>query len=328
MNETAGKILKILEDRKEPVSGEEISRILGITRSAVWKDIKELKALGYSINSSRTDGYELVSATAGLLPHEIEKYLKTRFIGRDIRYFEKTESTTWVAKDLCVKNDISTLDGTVIIAEEQTGGYGRLGRAWASPKGGIWTTIILKPDISVDRLFFITMAASIAVARTIRNMYDVGALIKWPNDIFIGDKKVCGIYLEISAEADVIHHCLLGIGIDANVKPEVFHNNVPVAVTSLKDETGADINRVEFFAQFLQTLQLHTAQQGRQHADTPSLRRYARREIQPRQGARAQKAQQQKVQQPLDQRPDRNDQKPRRPDVPQHRKGRKTAEET
>ena len=256
MNETAGKILKILEDRKEPVSGEEISRILGITRSAVWKDIKELKALGYSINSSRTDGYELVSATAGLLPHEIEKYLKTRFIGRDIRYFEKTESTTWVAKDLCVKNDISTLDGTVIIAEEQTGGYGRLGRAWASPKGGIWTTIILKPDISVDRLFFITMAASIAVARTIRNMYDVGALIKWPNDIFIGDKKVCGIYLEISAEADVIHHCLLGIGIDANVKPEVFHNNVPVAVTSLKDETGADINRVEFFAQFLKEFEL------------------------------------------------------------------------
>ena len=100
------------------------------------------------------------------------------------------------------------------------------------------------------------MAASIAVARTIRNMYDVGALIKWPNDIFIGDKKVCGIYLEISAEADVIHHCLLGIGIDANVKPEVFHNNVPVAVTSLKDETGADINRVEFFAQFLKEFEL------------------------------------------------------------------------
>lgn len=256
MNETAGKILKILEERKEPVSGEEISRILGITRSAVWKDIKELKALGYSINSSRTNGYELVSTTAGLLPHEIKKYLKTRFIGQDIRYFEKTESTTWVAKELCAKNDINTLDGTVIIAEEQTGGYGRLGRAWSSPPGGIWTTIILKPDISVDRLFFITMAASIAVARTIRNMYDVGALIKWPNDIYIGDKKVSGLYLELSAEADVIHHCLLGIGIDANVTPEVFNNDKPVAVTSLKDETGADINRVEFFAQFLKEFEL------------------------------------------------------------------------
>ena len=140
------------------------------------------------------------------------------------------------------------INGTILIAEEQTGGTGRLGRAWFSPKGGIWTTIILKPHIPIDKLFFITMAGSIAVARAIRQMYDIGALIKWPNDIYIGDKKISGILLELSAEADQIHYCLLGIGIDANVKPEDLQSGMKTPVTSLSVETGEDINRAKFLA--------------------------------------------------------------------------------
>ncbi|WP_048130795.1 biotin--[acetyl-CoA-carboxylase] ligase [Methanolacinia petrolearia] len=251
MNETSEKILEILERQSGPISGEKISEMTGITRSAVWKNINELKELGYSIESTKSKGYELKESTPKLLPHEIKKYLKTDFIGKDIRYFKNTPSTTWVAKDLCSKKDAENFNGTILIAEEQTGGVGRLGRAWFSPSGGIWTTIILKPTIPIDKLFFVTMSASIAVARTIRRMYDIGALIKWPNDIYIGDKKVSGILLELAAEADQIHYCLLGIGIDANIKPEDLQCSLQTPITSLNIEIGHDIDRAKFLATML-----------------------------------------------------------------------------
>ena len=114
----------------------------------------------------------------------------------------------------------------VIIAEEQTGGVGRMGRVWVSPTGGIWITIILKPKIPVDHVFMVTMAGAVAVARAIRKEFDLGALIKWPNDIYIGDKKVAGLLLELSAEADNIHYCLLGIGVDANISPGELTSSV------------------------------------------------------------------------------------------------------
>ena len=112
----------------------------------------------------------------------------------------------------------------VIIAEEQTGGVGRMGRAWVSPVGGIWITVVLKPHVPIDHIFMITMAGSIAVARAIRKEFDLGALIKWPNDIFIGNKKVAGLLLELAAEADTVHYCLLGIGIDVKRPAQPVHH--------------------------------------------------------------------------------------------------------
>ena len=127
-----------------------------------------------------------------------------------------------------------------MVAEEQTGGFGRLGRAWASPKGGIWASIILTPKMPVDSLFMIMMAASISVARAIRRKYDLGALIKWPNDVYIGDKKVAGLLLELSADGDEIHYCLLGMGIDANVDVGELSPELQKSVTSSKAEHGKD----------------------------------------------------------------------------------------
>ena len=124
------------------------------------------------------------------------------------------------------------MDGMVIIAEEQTGGIGRMGRAWVSPAGGIWVTIILQPQIPIDRLFMLTLAASVSVARVVRKMYDIGALIKWPNDIIIGDKKVAGILLELGAEGNKIDYCLVGIGIDANVNLESLNQTIRSTMTS------------------------------------------------------------------------------------------------
>jgi BirA family biotin operon repressor/biotin-[acetyl-CoA-carboxylase] ligase len=126
-----------------------------------------------------------------------------------------------------------------------------MGRAWVSPSGGIWITIVLKPGIPIDHVFMVTMAGSVAVARAIRKEFDLGALIKWPNDIFIGDKKVAGLLLELSAEADMIHHCLLGIGIDVNVPLNQFSPALQKEITTISAEVGHDVDRATFLARIL-----------------------------------------------------------------------------
>ena len=243
MPESAFKVLGILERVSGPVSGETISHELKITRSAVWKHINELRAMGYDITSSQKEGYRLTKTSGKLLPYEIHKKLKTRFIGKKMRYLENTPSTIWVGKQLLTEEDSERVNGLVIIAEEQTGGIGRLGRAWVSPTGGIWITVVLKPNIPIDHVFMVTMAGSVAVARSIRKEYDIGALIKWPNDIYIGDKKVAGLHLEISAEADTIHNCLLSIGIDVNVSITKFAPDLRKNITSICTEVGHEVDR-------------------------------------------------------------------------------------
>ena len=251
MIEAAFRVLKILEESTTPISGEEISKQLEISRSAVWKHVQELRSYGYDIASSRSEGYELKSSPDRLLPYEIAKHLKTSVIGRSIDYNDSVPSTIGIAKELCAKKDPSALHGTVVIAEEQSGGVGRLGRAWYSPRGGIWTTIILHPSIPIDHVFMVTMAASIAVARTIRKFCGAGALIKWPNDIYIGNQKIAGVLQEIAAEAENINYCLLSIGIDANISPDQFPAGVNTPITSLSTACGASVDRAQFIAQLL-----------------------------------------------------------------------------
>jgi BirA family transcriptional regulator, biotin operon repressor / biotin---[acetyl-CoA-carboxylase] ligase len=251
MPDSAFKVLEILERANRPLSGETISNELGITRSAVWKQVNELRIMGYDITSSQKEGYRLTHTSNKLLPYEIHKKLKTRFIGKKMRYVENTPSTIWVGKQLCSEGDVGRMHGLVIIAEEQTGGVGRMGRAWVSPSGGIWVTIVLKPQVPVDHIFMITMAGSIAVARAIRKEFNIGALIKWPNDIFIGNKKVAGLLLELSAEADVVHHCLLSIGIDVNVPISDFSPELREQITSISAEIGHEVDRPSFLARIL-----------------------------------------------------------------------------
>jgi len=249
--DSAFKVLEILERTETPVSGETISNELGITRSAVWKHIQELRAMGYEIFSSQKEGYKLTRTSNKLLPYEIHKKLKTQFIGKKIRYLENTPSTIWVGKQMCLEGDVAKMHGLVIIAEEQTGGIGRMGRAWVSPSGGIWITIVLKPNVPIDHVFMITMAGSIAIARAIRNEFDLGALIKWPNDIFIGNKKVAGLLLELAAEADAVHYCLLSIGIDVNVPLNQFSPALQKDITSISAEVGHEVDRASFLARIL-----------------------------------------------------------------------------
>jgi len=251
MPDSAFRVLEILERAVAPISGETISNELGVTRSAVWKQINELRLMGYDIQSSQKEGYKLVHSSSKLLPYEIHKKLKTRVMGTKMRYFEHTPSTNSVGKKICSEGDPKKLHGTVIIAEEQTGGVGRMGRAWISPVGGIWITIVLTPQVPIDHIFMITMAGSIAVARAIRKEFDLGALIKWPNDIFMGKKKIGGLLLEMSAEADSVHYCLLGIGIDVNNPVKDFAEDLQKDITSISAEVGHEVDRASFLGRIL-----------------------------------------------------------------------------
>lgn len=257
MPDSAFKVLEILERSENPVSGEKISDELGITRSAVWKHVKELRAMGYDISSSQKEGYRVTRVSDRLLPYEIHRKLHTTCIGKRMRYFKTTPSTISAARQLCIDGSPQKLHGMVIIAEQQTGGVGRMGRAWVSPTGGIWATIILKPHVPVDRIFMITMAGSIAVARAIRKEYDLGALIKWPNDVYIGSKKVTGLLLELSAEADTVYYSLLSLGVDVNMAVSSFSQELRDKITSISAELGHEVDRAALLARILNEFEKH-----------------------------------------------------------------------
>lgn len=242
------KILeRLIKNKGEPVSGETLADELSVSRTAIWKHIKALRDEGYVIESSPNIGYVLAGRPDVLTPGEIKAGLKTGIIGKEIKYFKETESTNTIAREIAGKAD----EGTVIIAESQTGGRGRMGRKWISPEGGIWLSIILKPKMQPVYAPRITFLAGVAVAKTIR-IHGLEAKIKWPNDVLIRGKKVCGILTEIEAEIDMIDYCVVGIGIDANVDTESFPEEFRESSTSLKKELGHEINRVAFVQRLLE----------------------------------------------------------------------------
>ncbi|MGL5642168.1 MAG: biotin--[acetyl-CoA-carboxylase] ligase [Paraclostridium sp.] len=221
------------------ISGEEMSKLLGISRTAVWKHINALKEQGYDIESVNKKGYRLKESPNDVLSKEnILHELKTDFIGKDIIHFDTIDSTNNYAKTIA--ND--KLDGTIIISEEQLGGRGRLGKKWHSKKyDGIWMSMILKPDVSPMDAPFITLIAGASIVKAL-NKLGIKASIKWPNDIIINGKKVCGILTELSAEIERINYIVLGIGI--NVKTLEFPQDISNIATSIHKE-GYDISRVD-----------------------------------------------------------------------------------
>ncbi len=223
------KILNILRDRKEGyISGEELSKKLGISRTAIWKHIQALKREGYKINSQKRSGYSLISVPDLLLRYEIEKGLKTKILGKKIYHFKEIGSTNDFATELARKG---IGEGAIVIAETQTKGKGRLGREWSSPFGGLWLSIILKPKILPTQAPRMTVIAALGAAKTIKKLYSLDAFIKWPNDVLIRSqisdiryqmKKVCGILTEMGAEQDTVNYVVIGIGANLNVDIKKF----------------------------------------------------------------------------------------------------------
>lgn len=209
------KVLSFLKSHNtEYLSGQDLSDVLRISRVAVWKHIKKIRELGYKIESKQKLGYRLESNTDMLLPWEITVGLKTKIFGKQAYYFDSIDSTQKQAMKMA--SDEAS-NGTIIIAEKQTSGKGRLGRKWISPKGGIWFSIILHPkfDISVITLF--PIASALALSNAIEKTLNIKSEVKWPNDITIKGKKVAGMLVDASLESNKIENLVLGVGINFDV---------------------------------------------------------------------------------------------------------------
>lgn len=231
----------MLKNTEGYISGEKISGELGISRTAVWKHINKLKSDGYEIESVTNKGYRLVSEPDIINADSIQAGLNTEFIGRSIFFYDETDTTNERAKA-----NSNAPDGSVFIAEIQTAGKGTRGRGWVSSRGdGIYHSILLKPDILPFEAAQITLVAGLAVCRAVGH----GAQIKWPNDIVINGKKLCGILTEMSSEKNMINSIVCGIGVNVNTKS--FPKEIAHRATSLYIESGQQLERNALIAKIL-----------------------------------------------------------------------------
>lgn len=229
------------------VSGEEMGNALGVSRACVWKYINKLRDDGHVVDAVPRLGYRLKSAPDKLFGYEIKTGLKTRVMGKkEIYYHESIGSTNDLAYKLA---EVGKGEGTLVVAESQSRGKGRMGRSWVSPKGGgIYMSLILRPDVETDEVPSITLIAAKSITRIINKITGIDAKIKWPNDIVIDGKKVCGILTEIKAHPDRADFLILGIGINVNTPAE----KLPPAGTSLKNETHFFVNRAQLLRDTLE----------------------------------------------------------------------------
>lgn len=232
------QILKILRSKNEIVSGEELSAALGISRVSIWKHIHKLQDLGYQILST-SGGYRLDSSPDILFPWEY------RGDAANILYYPEVTSTMDIARDLARK---SCPDLTVVIAGRQTKGRGRLKRRWLSDDGGLYFTMVLRPAIPVQLSFRVNFLASLTLACVIREMLQIDARVKWPNDILVNERKISGMLSELEAEADRVFFINIGMGINVNNDP----SGAEPGATSLKMIAGREVSRKDLLARFLE----------------------------------------------------------------------------
>lgn len=241
---------KILDElygnRENYISGEKLATKLEVSRTAVWKHINILREEGYNIETMSGKGYKLLEMKDKFLPKEIERLLLNNSIAKEIIYFNSIDSTNSYAK----KEANKLQHGTIILAEQQIAGRGRRGREWLSPKGtGIWMSLVLKPNIPPREGIKMTQIAAAAVCESIRDLTGLDALIKWPNDVVINNKKVCGILTEMAGELNEINYIVVGIGINVNM--ENFPDEIKTIATSLFIESDKKIDRKDLVVNIL-----------------------------------------------------------------------------
>lgn len=228
------EILRLLRGADGYISGQELCNRFGVSRTAVWKAINQLKEAGYEIEAQQNKGYRLMAAPDLMTEAEIKSLMHTDWVAKEVLYFDTIDSTNTKAQELAEKGYQS---GTLVVADKQESGKGRRGRSWVSPSGtGIFMTLMIKPDINPNNASMLTLVAALAVAKAITSVTGEEALIKWPNDIVVNGKKVCGILTEMNAQFDYINHIVVGIGI--NVHNESFPEEISQMASSLMIEAG------------------------------------------------------------------------------------------
>lgn len=241
-------LLKLLLQNQQFISGEQISLQLKCSRTAIWKHVKELRAEGYVIEAQTRNGYRLLHQPDRVAEEEITQSLRTHSFGRHIRYFPSLESTQTKGHHWAKEG---APEGALVVADQQLTGKGRLGNHWVSPPGvGAWLSLILRPNTSLQLASHFTLLTSVAVYEAIHELVDVPVEIKWPNDLLINGKKVCGILTELKGEQDCIHYLVVGIGL--NVKQ---HAELPDVATSLESESGKTLSRAQVIATVLKHME-------------------------------------------------------------------------
>lgn len=228
------EILRLLRSADGYISGQELCNRFGVSRTAVWKAINQLKEAGYEIEAQQNKGYRLMAAPDLMTEAEIKSLMHTDWVAKEVLYFDTIDSTNIKAQEFAEKGYPS---GTLVVADKQESGKGRRGRSWVSPSGtGIFMTLMIKPDINPNNASMLTLVAALAVSKAITSVTGEEAMIKWPNDIVVNGKKVCGILTEMNAQFDYINHIVVGIGI--NVHNESFPEEISQMASSLMIEAG------------------------------------------------------------------------------------------
>lgn len=240
------KILTLLKSSSDYVSGQDICNLLGVSRTAVWKNINALKQEGYVIDSVNNKGYRLISEPDIINEMRIREYMNTKWMGKNIIYLPVTDSTNTQAKRL---GEEGAEHGTLVVTQCQTAGRGRRGRSWESPEGNIYFTFILRPDVEVSRASMITLVSALALAKAIEKVTGLNTQIKWPNDVVANGKKLCGILTESSTDLEYINYVVVGIGI--NVNQTSFPAELTDKASSLLLELGHSVNRGAVLGEFL-----------------------------------------------------------------------------
>lgn len=236
-------ILKILRETGDYVSGQEICEKLGVSRTAVWKVIRQLQEEGYQVDAARSRGYRIIAGPDVMTAEEVESLLDTEWAGKPVVYYPETDSTNIRIRHL---GDEGAPHGTLAVADRQTAGRGRRGRTWESPGGScIYMSILLRPDLAPEKAPMLTLVMACGVAEGIMDCADVKVQIKWPNDIIVSGKKLAGILTEMSTQVDYINHVTVGVGINVNVQN--FPEEIQTA-TSLLSETGTQTKRAPVIA--------------------------------------------------------------------------------
>lgn len=218
--------------KNQLISGEKLSKVLKVSRTAVWKNIKALRELGYNIESIPARGYSLQDTPDFIYPWELEI---NKLSTSQIYYFQEIDSTNKYASYVS--------SPALILAEKQTKGQGRLDRNWISLDGGVYFSLVKKPEIDFFLLPALSLVVSVAIAEVIRKIYGCSAKIKWPNDVMIREKKMCGILVEASGEVDELEKVKIGVGINTNQKKESFPEELRSCVTTLSHELGREVDR-------------------------------------------------------------------------------------
>jgi BirA family biotin operon repressor/biotin-[acetyl-CoA-carboxylase] ligase len=243
------RIVQFLKESDGYISGEEISQKLKISRAAIWKHMQELRSQGYEIAAVPHLGYQLVTSPDKLLVHEIQSGLNTKIIGKKVIVLDSVSSTMDEAFRLGMEN---CPEGTVVCAESQSKGRGRMGRAWSSPKArGLYFSLVLRPKLPLNKLAQLTLMSAVALAEAVEEISSLKPLIKWPNDLLLGNQKLAGILTELRAESDQVKFVVVGIGLNINTPS---HQLLSEAV-SLKGAAGESFDRARVFQAILRSME-------------------------------------------------------------------------